>query len=153
MLHHSELWSVLACKRETVQQSNPSWRDTKSGWVRAYLYLSPRFIFTLHTKRRITAHQQCIKRSTFKHVQDYIFIYLPPFFLPGRPNQLHLLFAQMSTTAHVMMMMSPCQAWPSPLRLKTSSMSKRWVVNILIKTVMLREIRRMLKVTVPAYSV
>lgn len=47
------------------------------------------------------------------------------FVLPGRPNQLHLLFAQMSTTAPVTMMMSRCQVWPSLLRLKTSSMSKR----------------------------
>lgn len=116
--------------------------------------LTPGYFYT-HTKTRITAHQQWTKRSKFKHFSPlsgyrfgffqisiqllqyltdiYIFLHnltfssILSFVPPCRPNQLHLLFAQMSTTAPVTMMMSPCQAWPSPLRLKTSSMSKRWV--------------------------
>lgn len=66
------------------------------------------------------------------------FHFSPSFVPPRRPNQLHLLFAQMSTTARVTMMMSPCQAWPSPLRLKTSSMSKRWAADLMFNTVVQR---------------
>lgn len=36
----------------------------------------------------------------------------------------------MSATARVMMMTSPCQAWPSPLRLKTSFTSKKWATDL-----------------------
>lgn len=68
--------------------------------------------------------------SKLSLVKSDIFFFFPSFVPSARSNQLHLPSAQMSATARVTTMMSLCQAWPSPLRLKTSSMSKRWARGV-----------------------
>lgn len=101
-------------------------RETRSDEVKV-LNLSPRDRSTVGNTKMCRCPDQDVVFSIFYLYFFYVFYFFTLcFFLTSRSNQLHSPCVQMSATARVTMTTSRCQAWPSPLTLKTSSTSKRW---------------------------